>query len=142
MLSHGSRGKNAFLTVNCPQLQDSNITVSELFGHRKGSFTGAVADRKGCFEEADGGVLYLDEIADLDAVAQTMLLRALSDGEIKAWSSRRRGTRDVSRPGRDQPAAARLMLSDQFRQDLYFRLRYFALELPPFANAATTGGYL
>src|SRR5262245_878394 len=76
----GARLEQPFLVVNCPQLQDGNMTVSELFGHKKGSFTGAVQDRKGCFEEADGGVLYLDEVADLDAVAQTMLLRALSEG--------------------------------------------------------------
>ena len=127
----GSRGKHAFQTVNCPQLQDSNMTVSELFGHRKGSFTGAVADRKGCFEEADGGVLYLDEIADLDAVAQTMLLRALSDGEIKALGESQTRRCDVRVLAATNRPLRKLMLSDQFRQDLYFRLRYFALELPP-----------
>jgi transcriptional regulator with GAF, ATPase, and Fis domain len=127
----GRRRDKPLLTVNCPQLQDGNMTVSELFGHKKGSFTGAMADRKGCFEEADGGVLYLDEIADLDAVAQTMLLRALSDGEIKALGEsqpRRCNVRVLAATNRP---LRKLMLSDQFRQDLYFRLRYFALELPP-----------
>lgn len=127
----GNRHGKPLLTVNCPQLQDGNMTVSELFGHKKGSFTGAVADRKGCFEEADGGVLYLDEIADLDALAQTMLLRVLSDGEVKALGetqTRRCNVRILAATNRP---LRKLMLSAQFRQDLYFRLRYFALELPP-----------
>jgi transcriptional regulator with GAF, ATPase, and Fis domain len=127
----GSRRKRPFLAVNCPQLQDSNTTVSELFGHKRGSFTGAVADRKGCFEEADGGVLYLDEIADLDAAAQTMLLRALSDGEIKALGESQTRHCDVRVLAATNRPLRKLMLSAQFRQDLYFRLRYFALELPP-----------
>src|SRR5262245_47329003 len=57
----GPRRGKAFVSVNCPQYQDGNLTVSELFGHRRGSFTGAVADRKGCFETADGGLIFLDE---------------------------------------------------------------------------------
>jgi transcriptional regulator with GAF, ATPase, and Fis domain len=127
----GTRLNKPMLAVNCPQLQDGNMTASELFGHKKGSFTGAVTDRKGCFEEADGGVLYLDEIADLDAVAQTMLLRALSDGEIKALGESRARHCDVRVLAATNRPLRKLMLSEQFRQDLYFRLRYFALELPP-----------
>jgi DNA-binding NtrC family response regulator len=127
----GKRREKPLLAVNCPQLQDSNMTVSELFGHKKGSFTGAVSDRKGCFEEADGGVLYLDEIADLDAVAQTMLLRALSDGEIKALGESQSRHCNVRVLAATNRPLRKLMLSEQFRQDLYFRLRYFALELPP-----------
>lgn len=127
----GTRNGSPYLAVNCPQLQDGNTTVSELFGHKKGSFTGAVVDRKGCFEEAHGGVLFLDEIADLDAVAQTMLLRALSDGEIKALGESRTRRCDVRVLAATNRPLRKLMLSEQFRQDLYFRLRYFALELPP-----------
>jgi transcriptional regulator with GAF, ATPase, and Fis domain len=127
----GARRQKPFLAVNCPQLQDSNMTVSELFGHKKGSFTGASADRKGCFDEADGGVLYLDEIADLDPVAQTMLLRVLSNGEIKALGESRTRHCDVRILAATNRPLRKLMLSEQFRQDLYFRLRYFALELPP-----------
>ena len=72
-----------FVSVNCPQYQDGNLTVSELFGHRKGAFTGAITDHRGAFEEADGGVLFLDEIGDLQANTQAMLLRALSTGEFR-----------------------------------------------------------
>lgn len=127
----GARIGNPYLSVNCPQLQDSSTTVSELFGHKKGSFTGAVTDRKGSFEEADRGVLFLDEIADLDAVAQTMLLRVLGDGEIKALGDSRTRRCDVRVLAATNRPLRKLMLSSQFRQDLYFRLRYFALELPP-----------
>jgi DNA-binding NtrC family response regulator len=126
----GTRRERPFLAVNCPQLQDSSMTVSELFGHKKGSFTGAAVDRKGCFDEADGGVLFLDEIADLDPVAQTMLLRALSDGEIKALGESQSRRCDVRVLAATNRPLRKLMLSGQFRQDLYFRLRYFALELP------------
>jgi len=72
-----------YVTVNCPQYQEGNLTVSELFGHLKGSFTGATADRRGAFEEADGGVIFLDEIGDLPSSAQALLLRALSTGEFR-----------------------------------------------------------
>ena len=79
----GGARQAPFVPVNCPQYQEGNLTVSELFGHTRGSFTGAVADRKGAFEEADGGVIFLDEIADLHASAQVMLLRALATGEFR-----------------------------------------------------------
>ena len=94
-----------FVPVNCPQYQEGNLTVSELFGHTRGSFTGAIADRKGAFEEADGGVIFLDEIADLHASAQVMLLRALATGEFRPVG--RDPLAQRRRPGGvgDQPAA-------------------------------------
>ncbi|MEO5816979.1 MAG: sigma 54-interacting transcriptional regulator, partial [Gemmatimonadaceae bacterium] len=70
-----------YLCVNCAQYQEGQLVASELFGHRRGSFTGAVADHRGIFEEAEGGIVFLDEIAELSAVAQAMLLRTLSEGE-------------------------------------------------------------
>jgi len=124
------RGRE-FMAVNCPQYQEGNLTVSELFGHKKGSFTGAVADRKGCFELADGGVIVLDEIADLHMSAQLMLLRALSTGEFHPLGEttvRRVNVRIVAATNRP---LNQLVANQQFRHDLLFRLRYFQLEIPP-----------
>ena len=121
-----------YVTVNCPQYQEGNLTVSELFGHLKGSFTGATADRRGAFEEADGGVIFLDEIGDLPTAAQALLLRALATGEFRpvgaASGSRRADVRVVSATNRD---LNELVMINQFRYDLFFRLRHFLVELPP-----------
>ena len=125
------RVKSEFSAVNCPQHQDGNLTVSELFGHEKGSFTGAAADRKGSFEAADGGVVFLDEVADLPMSAQVMLLRALAEGEFKRLGSnkaRRVNVRVVAATNRPLEA---MRIGEAFREDLYFRLRYFAIEVPP-----------
>lgn len=120
-----------FIPVNCPQHQDGNLTVSELFGHKKGSFTGAVADRKGAFALADGGVIFLDEVADLHPSAQVMLLRTLATGEFQPLGdslTRRSNVRVVAATNRPLEA---LRLGDRFREDLYFRLRFFRLQVPP-----------
>lgn len=124
------RGRQ-MVSVNCPQYLEGNLTVSELFGHRKGSFTGATADRKGCFETADGGVIFLDEIGDLHMSAQVMLLRALANGEFQplgADFTRRVNVRVVAATNRPLDA---LTVSKEFRHDLFFRLRYFLLKVPP-----------
>jgi DNA-binding NtrC family response regulator len=98
----------------------------------KGSFTGATADRRGAFEEADGGVIFLDEIGDLPTAAQALLLRALATGEFRpvgaASGSRRADVRVVSATNRD---LNELVMINQFRYDLFFRLRHFLVELPP-----------
>jgi transcriptional regulator with GAF, ATPase, and Fis domain len=125
-----ARIKAPFVVVNCPQYSEGNVTVSELFGHMKGSFTGAVADHKGLFDAADGGAVFLDEVGDLPSTAQTMLLRALAEKEVKPLGSNKTYSVDVriiaatNRPLRDMTATG------HFRQDLYFRLRYFPLEIP------------
>ncbi len=127
----GARRNGPFVPVNCPQFQDGNLTVSELFGHKRGSFTGAVADRKGCFEEADGGVIFLDEIGDLHMAAQLLLLRALSSGEFTPLGSnqpRRVNVRVIAATNRTISASG---LGEHFRGDLFFRLRYFHLQPPP-----------
>lgn len=127
----GTAKDRPYVSVNCPQYQEGNLTVSELFGHTKGSFTGAVADRRGAFEEADGGVIFLDEIGDLPAPAQAMLLRALSTGEYRplgAAGARSADVRIVSATNRN---LNELVLGGQFRYDLFYRLRHFHLELPP-----------
>lgn len=119
-----------FIEVNCPQYNDGNLVVSELFGHVKGSFTGAIRDHRGHFETADGGSIFLDEVADLHMAAQTMLLRALAQHEFKPLGSEktlRSNIRVISatnRPLRD------MIHSGEFREDLFFRIRYFPLDVP------------
>jgi len=127
----GSRRGRAFVAVNCPQYQDGHLTVSELFGHRKGSFTGAIADRKGCFETADGGVIFLDEIADLHMSAQVMLLRALAAGEFQPLGSESRRHVNVRVVAATNRPLDKLMVAQEFRHDLFFRLRYLMLAVPP-----------
>jgi DNA-binding NtrC family response regulator len=127
----GPRRGRPFVSVNCPQYQDGNLTVSELFGHTRGSFTGAIADRKGCFETANGGVIFLDEIADLHMSAQVMLLRVLAAGEFQPLGSDSRRGVDVRVVAATNRALEQLTAVQEFRHDLYFRLRYFLLTVPP-----------
>ncbi len=125
------RRGEAFIPVNCPQFQDGNLTVSELFGHKKGSFTGAVADRRGAFEVADGGVIFLDEVGDLHPAAQVMLLRALATGEFQPLGDSRMRRVNVRVIAATNRPWERLRLGSGFREDLYFRLRYFCIAIPP-----------
>jgi DNA-binding NtrC family response regulator len=127
----GGARHTPFVPVNCPQYQEGNLTVSELFGHTRGSFTGAIADRKGAFEEADGGVIFLDEIADLHASAQVMLLRALATGEFRPVGATRSRTVDVRVVSATNRPLNQLVMQNQFRYDLLFRLRQFHIAIPP-----------
>jgi DNA-binding NtrC family response regulator len=122
---------HAFVAVNCPQFQEGNLTVSELFGHKRGSFTGAVADRKGCFEAAHGGVIFLDEIADLHMSAQVMLLRALATGDFQPLGSTEVRAVNVRVVAASNRHPDEMGLGEQFRHDLFFRLRYFHVNVPP-----------
>ena len=126
-----SRQGKPFVPVNCPQYQDGNLTVSELFGHKKGTFTGAAADRKGCFLTADGGVIFLDEINHLHMSAQLMLLRALGYGEFQPLGSDRSLRVDVRVIAASLRSLEREVVEQHFRNDLFFRLRYFVLKVPP-----------
>ena len=125
------RHRRAFLSVNCAQYVGTELIASELFGHRKGSFTGAVADHRGIFEEADGGFVFLDEVGDLPMQAQAMLLRTLGEGEIVPVGSnqvKRVDVRVVAATSRDlQPMIA----AGKFRADLYYRLRPLHVQVPP-----------
>src|SRR5262249_52790070 len=120
-----------YIAVNCPQFQEDNMTVSELFGHTKGSFTGALTDRRGAFEEADGGVLFLDEIGDLHPTAQAMLLRVLASGEVRPLGATKHRTVEVRVVSATNRPLNRLIMNQQFRYDLFFRLRHFHLDIPP-----------
>ena len=127
----GSRCGKPFVSVNCPQYQEGNLTVSELFGHEKGSFTGAVERRKGCFEQADGGLVFLDEIGDLPMSAQVMLLRALAEGEFKRIGSNTLQHVNVRLVACTNRSLDGMIAQESFRNDLFFRLRYFAVQIPP-----------
>lgn len=125
-----SRRGRPFIRVNCAQYHDGNLMASELFGHKKGSFTGAVNDHRGLFEEANGGVIFLDEIGELSPAAQAMLLRALSEGEVVPVGGtvvRYVDVRVIAATSRDlRPIVA----AGTFREDLFYRLRYFWIHVP------------
>jgi len=124
------RRDQPFVAVNCSAIPEELIE-SELFGHERGSFTGATQSRRGRFEEAHGGTLFLDEVADLSPRAQTKLLRVLQEGELtRVGGSRslRVDVRVISATNRDLAAAAQ---TGGFREDLYFRLAVIPLVVPP-----------
>lgn len=125
------RVNKPFVSVNCPQYQEGNLTVSELFGHERGSFTGATGAHKGLFETADGGVIFLDEVGDLHPSAQTMLLRTLAEKEFKSLGATACRPCDVRVIAATNRPLRQLMADGSFREDLYFRLRYFPLQIPP-----------
>ena len=125
-----SRRKRPLVAVNCAQYHDGQLMASELFGHRRGSFTGAVSDHHGLFAEADGGVIFLDEVGELSLSAQAMLLRVLSEGEIVpvgAAQAREVDVRVIAATSRD---LMQLMAQGRFRPDLYYRLRYLHVHVP------------
>jgi len=128
--SNSVRVRRKFVTVNCGAIPDGLIE-SELFGHVKGSFTGAIADKKGLVEEADKGTLFLDEIGELSPPLQVKLLRVLQEGEftrIGDTQTRKVNVRVVAATNKDLKKA----ITDKlFREDLYYRLNVIPIELPP-----------
>jgi two-component system response regulator AtoC len=131
-LIHESSGRGAapFIPINCGAIPE-NLLESELFGHVKGSFTGATGDRAGLFEEADGGTILLDEIGELPHSLQVKLLRALQEGEIRRVGESKSRKVEV----RVLAATARDLESDvqtgRFRSDLYYRINVIRVHLPP-----------
>lgn len=124
------RKERAFVAVNCAALPEG-LLESELFGHVKGAFTGAHQDKRGLFEEADGGTIFLDEIGDMALVTQAKLLRVLQNGEIRqvgAATPRRVDVRVLAATNRDLLEAVR---NNDFREDLYFRLNVIQIRIPP-----------
>jgi transcriptional regulator with GAF, ATPase, and Fis domain len=125
------RNRRTFLSVNCAQYVGTELIASELFGHRKGSFTGAHGDHRGIFEEADGGFVFLDEVGDLPPQAQAMLLRTLSEGEIVPVGSTQVRRVDVRVVAATSCDLAPMIASGKFRADLYYRLRPLHVHVPP-----------
>jgi transcriptional regulator with GAF, ATPase, and Fis domain len=127
---HSSFRAGPFHRVNCGAIP-SELIESELFGHERGAFTGAVARRKGWFEQADGGTLFLDEVGELAPAAQVRLLRVVQDGEVVRVGGERAirvRVRIVAATHRDLPA---MVVAQTFREDLYYRLAVFPIVIPP-----------
>ena len=123
------RAEGPFVEVNCAAIP-TELIESELFGHVKGSFTGAIADRAGKFELADGGTLFLDEVADMSASAQAKVLRALQDGVITRVGSGKPITVNVRVVAATNKNLAREIQDGRFREDLLYRLNVIALHMP------------
>jgi transcriptional regulator with GAF, ATPase, and Fis domain len=128
--SRSARTKGPFVVVDCGALP-SDLLESELFGHEKGAFTGAIAERKGAFEAADGGTIFLDEVGELDASLQPKLLRALEKHEIRRVGSntyRKVDVRVIAATNRNLRGEVN---AKRFRSDLYYRLAVVEARLPP-----------
>ncbi len=124
------RREKPFVVIDCGTLADELIE-SELFGHKKGSFTGAVSDKKGLIEEAEGGTLFLDEIGNLPLPLQSKLLRVLQEKEYRPVGDKKAtkvDTRFITATNKDLPAMVR---AGTFREDLYYRLDIFPIHVPP-----------
>jgi DNA-binding NtrC family response regulator len=132
---HGSsdRAGKPFVAVNCGAIPE-NLVESILFGHEKGSFTGAVDKHLGKFQEAHGGVLFLDEIGELPLDMQVKLLRALQEGEIDPIGSKRPSRVDVRIISATNRDLVQQVADGRFREDLYYRLNVYPIELPPLRN--------
>ncbi len=129
---HQSSKRNGkpFISINCSTLTE-NMIESELFGHKKGSFTGSVNDRKGAFLASEGGTLFLDEIGDLPIHLQPKLLRALENKEIKPLGSDRSIKTDVRFISATHRDLKDLIRQGKFRSDLYYRLNVISIHIPP-----------
>jgi Nif-specific regulatory protein len=127
---HSSRNENPFIPIFCGSLSE-NLLESELFGHKKGAFTGAAENKPGLFEEANGGTIFLDEIADISMNIQTKLLRVIQEGEIKRVGEtqiRKVDVRILSATNKDLKQEVE---KGNFREDLYYRLNVINIKMPP-----------
>ena len=123
------RSENNFVAVNCGALPE-NLIESELFGHRKGAFTGADEHRKGLFEVADGGTLFLDEVAELPKATQASLLRVLESGEVRRVGDSQPFKVDVRIVCATHRNLEQMVADGEFRQDLMYRINTFVVDLP------------
>ncbi len=127
---YSPRRQREMITINCGAIPE-NLLESELFGHEKGSFTGAIARRAGRFEQADGGTLFLDEIGDMPLSIQVKLLRVLQDGSYSRVGSNETLTADVRIIAATHKNLAAEVAAGRFREDLYYRLNVVELRIPP-----------
>ncbi|MCK5001041.1 MAG: sigma 54-interacting transcriptional regulator [Anaerohalosphaera sp.] len=123
------RSKNIFLAVNCGALPES-LLEAELFGHKRGAFTGAIEDRSGCFETASGGTLFLDEIGEMPLSSQVKLLRVLQENQITRVGDSLPRDVDVRIIAASNKKLSDMVNAGQFREDLYYRLRVVGLVVP------------
>ncbi|MFC3703805.1 sigma-54-dependent transcriptional regulator [Devosia honganensis] len=126
----GERAGKPFVTVNCGAIPP-NLVESVLFGHKKGAFTGAIADQPGKFAEAHGGTLFLDEVGELSPELQVKLLRALQEGEIEPVGAARPEKVNVRLISATNRRLLNLAKSGEFREDLFYRLNVFPIYVPP-----------
>jgi two-component system response regulator GlrR len=127
------RTEAPFVAVNCGAIPEG-LLESELFGHKKGSFTGAVSDRRGLFQAAQGGTLFLDEIGDMPLALQVKLLRALEERKIRPVGSHENFDVDVRVIAATHRKLEERIASGEFREDLYYRLNVVKLYIPPLAE--------
>ena len=124
-----ARRDGSFVPVNCGAIP-TELMESEFFGHKKGSFTGAVADKQGLFQQASGGTLFLDEVADLPLAMQVKLLRAIQEKNVRAIGDTREVPVDIRILSATHKDLSQLVHSGAFRQDLYYRINVIELKLP------------
>jgi two-component system, NtrC family, nitrogen regulation response regulator GlnG len=132
---HSSRSNEPFLAMNCAAIPEP-LLESELFGHEKGSFTGADRKRIGKFEQCNGGTLFLDEIGDMTPLTQTKILRVLQDGQFERVGSNETIKTDVRIIAATNRDLGKLIEEERFRQDLYYRLNVYTIRLPPLRERA------
>lgn len=131
----GDRKSHLFLAQNCGALTDE-LLQSELFGHRRGAFTGAISDRLGLFPAADGGTVFLDEISEVSPAFQVSLLRFLQEGEVKPVGTHETRHCNVRIIAASNRPLQELVAKGVFRRDLYYRLRGFEIDIPPLRDRA------
>lgn len=130
---HSTRSAKPFVTQNCAALPEQ-LLESELFGYKKGAFTGATAEKKGMFDIADGGTLFLDEIGDMPIALQSKLLRVLQENEIRPLGATQSHKVDVRIVAATHCDLEEKIKKGEFREDLFFRLSIFPIELPALRN--------
>ena len=128
--SESARADNIFLAINCGAVPET-LLEAELFGHKKGAFTGAVSDRTGCFETASGGTLFLDEIAEMPLTSQVKLLRVLQENEITRVGDNEPLSVDVRVMAATNKILSQQVQKGKFREDLYYRLNVVNIKVPP-----------
>jgi Nif-specific regulatory protein len=132
---NGPRKNEPFVTQNCGGIPDT-LLASELFGHKKGAYTGAFRDKKGLFEIAHGGTVFLDEVGEMSPTMQSSILRVLQEGEIKPLGSERNKKVDVRLISATNKNLEEEVREGSLREDLFYRLSVFAIKLPPLRERA------
>lgn len=133
---NGSRSNKSFIAINCAAIPE-NLLESELFGHEKGAFTGALTQRIGKFEQSDGGTLFLDEIGDMPMTTQTKILRVLQEGEFSRIGSNASIKTDVRIIAATNKDLWQAVQRKEFREDLFYRLNVVRVHLPPLRERLT-----